>query len=112
MKGRSYAIVVNETKREIGQINYQRDDEEKERHAYDLDIIIASKRDHNKGYGSQAIRLLTDYLASQYKIHCFTIYTLPGNQKAIHSFQKAGFRIMGEHRDENKIVWMKLVMEK
>ena len=112
LKGRSFAILLNDSGREIGQINYQQDEEDREGLAYDLDIIIASRTDHNKGYGSQAIKLLTDHLASRHGIGYFTMYTLPGNHKAQGSFRKAGFMVAGEHKDENGIVWTKLVMEK
>jgi RimJ/RimL family protein N-acetyltransferase len=112
LQGRSFAIVVNPSGREVGQINYQRDVEEKERMACDLDIIIARKNDQNRGYGNEALRLLTDYLSDRYGIQYFTIYTLPENRIAIRSFQKAGFSILGEHRDENGIVWTKLGLEK
>ena len=112
LKGRSFAIILNDSGTEIGQINYQQDVEDKAGLAYDLDIIIASKKDHNKGYGSQAIVLLTDHLASRHRISCFTMYTLPDNRRALRSFRKSGFSVMGEHKDDNGIVWTKLVMEK
>jgi RimJ/RimL family protein N-acetyltransferase len=100
--------MVNETGREIGQINYQKDVEEKEKDVYDLDIIIADKKDQNKGYGSAAIKLLTGHLSDILDLRNFSIYTLPENQRAVKSFRKAGFQMKGEFKDPNNIVWLKL----
>ena len=113
LKGRSFAISVNEDKKEIGQINYQLDEELNNGKTYDIDIIIADIMDQNKGFGSTAIILLTNYLYESLKIKWFNIYTLPDNTRAIKSFEKAGFKIQEKHYiGKDKIVWTKLSMEK
>ena len=111
MKGRSFAIVLEETGEEIGQVNYQPDQYEKTGNAYDMDILIASGRHMEKGYGTRALELLIEHLYSDLGIRKFAIYTHPSNTRAIRSYEKVGFVFEKEFTDENQVTSVKLVLE-
>jgi RimJ/RimL family protein N-acetyltransferase len=111
LKGRSYAIVLNRTGEDIGQVNYQPDQYEKSGEAFDLDILIASKKNMEKGYGTRAISLLIDYLRRELGLKRFTVYTHPTNQRAIRSYEKAGFVFEKVFTDEHNVTSTKLFMD-
>jgi RimJ/RimL family protein N-acetyltransferase len=96
---------------EIGEINYQRDEEEPNDKVYEIDIIIADNINTGLGFGTQALTLLTHHLNKKLGIRKFTLYTLPYNNRAIRSFIKSGFQILDEHRDKNGIFWTRLRMD-
>lgn len=107
---RSFAIGINSDKREIGQVNFQAEDI---RHSvYDLDIIIASDRDKGKGYGSESLKLLADYLINQFDARLITIYALTQNYRAIRSYVKAGFSLEKTFPDEAGRDWIQLTIKK
>ncbi len=107
---RSYAIVVTENDEEIGQINYQLD-KGVDTSYIEIDIIIASDNHKNKGYGSESIALLIDYLKKLFPALPIYIYALAENQRAIKAYKKAGFlekrRFVGHHSKE----WLLLTIE-
>lgn len=108
---RSFAIVVSETGDEIGQINYQLDEDEAGNRVYDLDIIIAKNDQMGKGYGSASIARLSRYLLALSPGISLTLYALKSNARAIQAYEKAGFRQQKEFSDNRGNEWIKLVMQ-
>lgn len=110
LKGRCFKIISIETGSAIGQINYQKTEEVPI--FYDLDIIIANDADKNKGYGSEALQLLTGYIHTRYGIKCFCIYALAENVRAVRAYLKAGFEIASKYMDERNSEWVRMILIK
>ena len=86
--GRCFVIVVEETP--VGQINYHTlypHDNHTE-----LDIWMKDEESCGQGFGSEALKILCDYLFKEFGIQEFIIRPSIQNQRAIRAYQKAGFR--------------------
>ena len=87
-KGRCFAILVNN--KPIGQINYNNIN--REDNSVELDIIIAEDVNKCKGYGSDALQTLSNYLFEKMRIQKCWIEVITGNPRAIKAYEKAGFK--------------------
>lgn len=58
----------------------------------ELDIWISSTKYLGKGYGTQAIKLLIDFVRSTYNIKTFIIRPWRKNVNAIKAYKKCGFK--------------------
>lgn len=87
-KGRCFIILVGN--KAIGQINYN--EINRENNSVELDIIIAEDADKNKGYGTDALKTLTNYLFQNMKIKLCWIEHITKNPRAIRASEKAGFK--------------------
>ena len=74
----------------IGQVNYNPINRAKNR--VDLDIWLFSERHCNKGYGTESLRLLCDYLHRRLRVANFLIVPSAANQRAIRAYAKADFK--------------------
>jgi len=83
-----------------GLIQFSEETEPKYRHA-SIDIFIAA-RFHGMGYGTEAVRLLADYLLTQRGHHRITIDPAVENVAAISAYRKAGFRDVGVMRQAER----------
>ncbi len=77
--------------RPIGQINYNKIS--KKDRSTELDILIAKKRDMSKGYGSDALKTLMNYLFKNMNIRRCWIKPIVKNPRAIKAYEKAGFKV-------------------
>ena len=73
-----------------GQVNYN--DIERDRNRTELDIWMFEERHCGHGHGSEALRLLCDYLRSAFAVQGFYIKPSAANPRAIRAYEKAGFR--------------------
>ncbi len=92
-EGHNYAIVLKEEDRLIGNISLM-----DVNHLYqraELGIFIGDAGDRNKGYGQEAIRLLIDYGFRFLNLKNIMLKVYSGNARAIHVYQKCGFREFG-----------------
>lgn len=105
-KGRSFTIVVGD--KAIGQINYN--DINRKNNSVELDIIIAENKEKSKGYGSDALKTLADYLFHNMNIQVCEIEVVIKNARAIRAYEKAGFRITKTFV-KNKVEWNRIVMK-
>ena len=86
--GRCYLIIVDTNP--VGHINYHK--------VYpdythiELDIWMKDKESCGRGYGSDAIKTLCDYLFQKFGIKEFIMRPSSQNQRAISAYQKAGFQ--------------------
>ncbi len=90
--GRCFIIEVDSNA--IGQINH--DKISMLVHSTELDIWLRSREYINKGYGSDAINTLCDYLAKKFGCKKFIISPSERNRAAIRAYEKAGFIITQE----------------
>ena len=65
----------------------------------DLSIIVGEKDAWDKGYGSEAIRLLLDYAFGTLNFHRVAVGVVGFNERAIRFYEKAGFKQEGIQRD-------------
>jgi RimJ/RimL family protein N-acetyltransferase len=86
-KGQCFIIIYDG--QEIGQINYNEIDTASK--STELDIWLADREFTGKGHGTEAIKLLCNYLDKH--LECKTFYIAPSrrNPNAIKSYKKAGF---------------------
>ena len=89
-KGMCFAIVVDG--RAIGQVNYNEIDRTND--SVELDIIIADDVDKSKGYGTDALKTLSQYLIENMNVKIPYIIPVISNHRAIRAYQKAGFKIV------------------
>ena len=64
-------------------------------HCTDLSIIIPDPKMRNKGYGTEAIRIMLDMAFDQYKMNRVAIGVVGSNTEALAFYQKIGFRQEG-----------------
>ena len=87
-------FVIETGGRLIGEVNYNKID--RSDNSTELDILIADEADMSHGYGTEAMRLLMEYLHGSMGIERFTLEVLSKNSRAIKSYFKNGFRKIGE----------------
>ncbi|MEQ9442840.1 MAG: GNAT family N-acetyltransferase [Cyclobacteriaceae bacterium] len=87
LKGQCFILIHNG--QEVGQINYNEIDTISK--ATEIDIWLADRKFTGKGLGTEAIKLLCEYLEQTFG--CKTIYIAPSrrNLNAIRAYTKAGF---------------------
>lgn len=68
------------------------------RHA-GLGIVIGDKSCWSKGYGTEALNLMLGYGFDQLNLHRIFLTVLSFNERAIHTYEKVGFRREGISRD-------------
>lgn len=82
--GRCFLILVKDIP--IGQINYNKLDQ----NSTELDIVIGDSKNWGKGYGSDAMKTLTNYLFDE-GVREVWVFVLKRNPRAIKMYEKAGF---------------------
>lgn len=81
-----------------------------------MGIIVSSEADRNKGVGSEAVGLLTNYAFSVLGMRQVYVNVLEDNAPSIHLFTKLGFEKVGSKRDwiyangtfKNEILFQKI----
>jgi RimJ/RimL family protein N-acetyltransferase len=92
-----FVIVVKENDRVIGETGLLR--MFPAWRTTDISIIIGEKDAWGKGYGTEAILLLLDYAFRCLNFHRVAIGEVAFNEKAIHFWEKVGFKKEGIQRD-------------
>ena len=87
VKGQSFIIVMEEC--DVGHINHNPIDIKNK--ITDLDIWLSDKKHTGKGIGTEAIKLMCEYLGEQYGCKQILISPSKRNKKAIRAYEKAGF---------------------
>jgi RimJ/RimL family protein N-acetyltransferase len=96
--GRCFIIEVNGEP--VGQINHDKIYEKD--HSTSLDIWMKSSIYTNKGYGTDAILTLCQYLSGYFGCKKFIIAPSARNTAAIRSYEKAGFVKTDENPDPSE----------
>ena len=84
----------------IGFVQFYEEPDEDYRHA-DIDILLAT-RHHGRGLGTDAMGAMTRHLIEQRGHHRITLTTWPHNERAIHVYEKLGFRQVGITRNSER----------
>ena len=73
--------------------------------------IVITPNQQNKKFGQEAIKRIIDYAFDKLKFDYLDLYVFNFNLKAIHCYEKVGFRVIGKGKLENEI-HMRLVNSK
>ena len=92
-----FSIVDQETDRVIGRCMFFNVDAVN-RTAM-MGIVIGEKDHWDQGYGQEAISLLLDYGFNLLNLHSVMLGTFSFNQRAIHCYEKVGFKLIGRRRE-------------
>ncbi len=92
LKGRCF--IIKKGKKHIGQINYNPINIAQK--LVELDIWLAKSVFTGKGYGTEAIQLLGNYLHQTFNCELLFLQPSARNPKAIKVYQKLGFKISEE----------------
>ena len=76
---------------------------------YELCRLMIDIRYQNRGYGTQALRMILDEMKSRFGCKEIFLSTGPGNVRAKHVYEKVGFR--SEHRMLDDEELYKIVLE-
>ncbi len=64
-----------------------------------IGILISEEKDRNKGYASEALRLLIIYAFDILQLHQLYCNILENNDSSFKLFKKHGFKIVGEKKE-------------
>ena len=70
---------------------------------FEIDIFIGNLNLHNKGIGSNTVKLITNYLITEEKADKVVMCPLKENINAIKCYEKCGFIITNEFKTEDTI---------
>ena len=94
---RVFALLVDD--KPAGALQYWEESDPGSRHA-DVDILIGP--DHqDRGLGTEAMRVIVRHLVEDRGHHRITLSTAVDNARAIHVYEKVGFRPVGVTRKSN-----------
>ncbi|MCL2007457.1 MAG: GNAT family N-acetyltransferase [Treponema sp.] len=84
----------------------------------DVGIFIGNKDYWGKGYGTEALSLLVDFGFRVLNLHCISLIVISFNKRAIRSYEKIGFKIIGKKResvlmgkDRHDMVYMDILFD-
>lgn len=93
-----FIIVEKETENPIGSVYMQDIDHIHKKAEYG--ILIGSTAKTGKGYGTLAAKLMIQYAFEEMKLHKVYLRVIEGNERAIKSYEKAGFEKEALLRDD------------
>jgi RimJ/RimL family protein N-acetyltransferase len=96
-KDHNYSIIDNKTDELIGNCGYI--DLDHLNQTAEVGIFIGNKNYWNKGYGTEALTLLLDYGFKALNLHNIGLRVCSFNRRAIKSYEKTGFKIIGKRRE-------------
>jgi len=88
---RGHCFIIEHKGKAIGHIQYKHIDSKE--NAVELDIWMANSTETGKGYGSEAVDLLANFLYLEFDVQHVFLAPSEGNRRAIRAFEKAGFHI-------------------
>ena len=82
----------------------------------ELGIFIGDENNLGKGYGTEAVKLLTEFAFKELRLHSIYLRTYDFNERAIKSYEKCGFKEFGRRHESrftdgkyHDMVYMELI---
>lgn len=97
VKDHNYAIVDLETNQLIGNVGVNNYDAVYQ--SGEIGIFIGDKKFWNRGYGTEAMRLLIAYCFDKLNLHSISLCVHQSNIRALKCYEKIGFKKAGEYRE-------------
>jgi RimJ/RimL family protein N-acetyltransferase len=96
-----FAIVLKETDEIIGnsEISVSKNTDS----LGEVGITIGDKNYLSKGYGTEAMNLTLDFAFNILNMHNVMLEVFAYNKRAIHSYEKCGFKVIGSRRESKEI---------
>lgn len=63
-------------------------------------IFLGGKENRNKGFGSEAMKLLITFIFQEMNLNRVMLYVFSFNKRAVKSYEKMGFKLEGTLRQE------------
>lgn len=95
------AIIDNEKDLLIGNCGLH--DIDHHQQTAEFGILIGNKEYHNKGYGTEAAKLILDFGFNILNLHNIYLKAFSYNKRAIRSYEKCGFKTIGLRREASLI---------
>ena len=96
-KEHNYSIIDLENNELIGNCGYIGIDHINQ--SAEVGIFIGNKNYWNKGYGTEALKLLIDYGFKALNFHNIGLRVFSFNERAKRAYEKIGFKIVGKRRE-------------
>jgi len=93
----SFIIAVEDDLRAVGEVVIN--DIDHDNHSANIRISLFYEHDFNKGYGTEAMRLMVNYGFKTLKLHRIELGVYAFNPRAIRVYEKIGFKQEGILRD-------------
>ena len=102
--GVTFPYVVEEAGRGVGLIGYFHDcDRPEDARAAGIDIYLGTSASRDRGVGTEAVRTLLRFLFEVKGVHRVTIDPEIDNARASRAYEKAGFRLEGVLRHNDRL---------
>ncbi|WMM23306.1 GNAT family protein [Tissierella sp. MB52-C2] len=96
---RGFVIAHKETEEYIGQADLVKIDWINR--VATLGIVIGTKDNLNKGYGSESIKLIQEFVFNSLNLHKLDLEVSAHNERAINCYKKCGFKEEGRIRENS-----------
>lgn len=93
----SFIIALSDDLRPLGEVAITEIDTDN--HCANIRIALFSQMDFGQGYGTEAMRLMVDYGFRELNLHRIELDVYPFNPRAMHVYEKIGFKREGVLRD-------------
>ena len=93
----TYAIIRKEDDTLLGNVGLLRIDYKDGKAS--LGIFIGEEDNLSKGYGSEAIKLILDFVFKEIRLHSVDLTVFGNNPRAIKAYTKCGFKEFGRRHD-------------
>ena len=95
--GQNFAVVLFDTDQLIGNISLM--DIDHLNRTANVGIFIGEPENRNRGYGTEAMRLVLKYGFETLNLHNIMLHVHSDNQRAITCYSKSGFSEIGRRRE-------------
>ncbi|MDR2571083.1 MAG: GNAT family N-acetyltransferase, partial [Oscillospiraceae bacterium] len=96
-KDHNYSIIDIETNEIIGDCGFEGINHLNQ--TSEVGIYIGNKNYWNNGYGTEALSLLLNYGFKALNFHNIFLQVVSFNERAIRSYEKIGFKVIGKKRE-------------
>ncbi|MDR2546383.1 MAG: GNAT family N-acetyltransferase [Lachnospiraceae bacterium] len=96
-QGHNYSIIDIETNELLGDCCFEGLNHLNQ--TSEVGIYIGNKEYWDKGFGTEALSLLLDYGFKVLNLHCVYLQVVSFNDRAIKSYEKIGFEVVGKKRE-------------